>query len=182
MSRSGICIAIGFAALIGLLFVLSAPSQGPTGIGSLASQADIVSRSITIFPDGTGLPKGESTARKGRKIYESRCAPCHGARGEGSPDFPQLAGGVGSLKSKNPVPTVGSYWPYATTLWDYNRRAMPYFNPGSLNTDEIYSVTAFILYLNGIIGEDDVVNEITLPKINMPNRDGFIPDPRPNSR
>jgi S-disulfanyl-L-cysteine oxidoreductase SoxD len=156
----------------------SVSTPTPHRLGKLATPAQIAAQDITVFPDGRGLPPGRGTAREGAGIYAARCAVCHGPRGEGTPNFPQLAGGRGSLTTNTPVLTVGSYWPFATTLWDYTRRAMPYLEPGSLTTSETYAVTAFVLYLNGIVDEDFVLDERTLPHVKMPNRDGFFSDPR----
>jgi S-disulfanyl-L-cysteine oxidoreductase SoxD len=139
---------------------------------------DIAPKNITVFPDGKGLPVGRATAREGRCVYESRCAACHGARGEGVGDFPARSGGRGTLGSSEPVLTVGSYWPYSTTLWDYIHRAMPYPQPGSLTTNDVYGATACVLYLNGIVTEDQSVDQKTLAKIRMPNREGFSADGR----
>jgi mono/diheme cytochrome c family protein len=150
------------------------------GIGSLASSADLAATDLTVFADGRGLPAGRGTAREGRAIFAAQCAACHGSRGEGTSTFPQLVGGVGSLKTDAPALTVGSYWPYATTLWDYTRRAMPYQKPGTLTPSDVYAVTAYLLYMNGIIGEDAVLDQRTLPAVRMPNRDGFIADQRPD--
>lgn len=150
------------------------------GLGRSASPADFAKHDYLVGPKGTGLPKGHGTAKEGRAIYAQSCAACHGLRGEGSNDYPPLVGGKGSLKSDKPLPTVGSYWPYATTVWDYTNRAMPYQNPGTLKPDEVYAVTAYLLALNGIISEDSELNERTLPAVKMPNRDGFVADPRPD--
>jgi cytochrome c len=128
---------------------------------------------ISIPPSGAGLPKGGGTARQGVQVYEQKCQSCHGAKGAGKPADP-LAGGAGTLASKAPLRTVGSYWPYATTLFDYVRRAMPITNPLSLTDEEVYAVSAYVLYLNGIISEDDEMNARTLPLVRMPNRDGFV--------
>jgi S-disulfanyl-L-cysteine oxidoreductase SoxD len=134
-----------------------------------------------VLPDGTGLPKGRGTAVQGAKLYAQQCASCHGSRGEGTNELgPQLVGGIGTLNSKAPVLTVGSYWPYSTSVWDYVHRAIPYPKPGSLTVDETYAITAYILYLNGIVEKDEVLNERSLPAIRMPNRDGFVGDPRPD--
>src|SRR4030095_4128790 len=105
---------------------------------------------------------------------------CHGLHGEGTSDYPALVGGQGTLKSDQPLPTLGSYWPYATTVWDYVNRAMPYQNPGTLKPDEVYALTAFLLALNGIVSPDFELHERTLPAVKMPNRDGLVPDPRPD--
>ena len=128
---------------------------------------------ISIPPSGAGLPAGGGTARQGVQVYEQKCQSCHGAKGAGKPADP-LVGGAGTLASKVPLRTVGSYWPYATTLFDYVRRAMPITNPLSLTDEEVYAVSAYVLYLNGIISEDDQMNARTLPLVRMPNRDGFV--------
>lgn len=149
-------------------------------IGHPATAADFAKHDYLIGPKGTGLPKGRGIALEGRAIYMQSCAACHGLRGEGSNDYPPLVGGQGSLKSDNPLPTLGSYWPYATTVWDYVNRAMPYQNPGTLKPDEVYAVTAYILTINGIVSEAYELNDRTLPAVKMPNRDGFVSDPRPD--
>ncbi|MBP6020650.1 MAG: cytochrome c [Burkholderiaceae bacterium] len=130
---------------------------------------------IDVRPDGKGLPEGSGTVTHGKTVYEQNCLACHGANGkDGIKD--RLAGGQGTLASEKPIKTVGSYWPYATTLFDYIRRAMPYQTPGSLNVDDTYAVTAYILGLNGLLPEDGQLNKETLVKITMPNHDGFIPE------
>lgn len=155
-----------------------APVAGPPG--RTASSAEVRARNLDVSPDGEGLPPGRGGPREGRLVYVSKCAGCHGPGGSGSAVFPPLVGGRGSLASAEPLPTVGSYWPYATTVWDYIRRAMPYEAPGSLTANETYAVTAYILYLNGIIGPHDVLSARTLPDVRMPNRHGFVVDPRPD--
>jgi cytochrome c len=167
--------------LLVALLLARAPRQHH-GIGRAATPEEIRAANLTVLPSGVGLPSGHGTAREGRRLYQSHCAVCHGARGEGQGDYPALAGGVGSLATENPVLTTGSYWPYATSVWDYVRRGMPYDHPGILSPDQVYAITAFVLYLNGITQEDEVLDEKTLPRIRMPNRDGFVPDPRPPDR
>jgi cytochrome c len=130
---------------------------------------------IDVRPDGRGLPKGSGGVSRGREVYTSNCEGCHGKNGQGGIKD-RLAGGIGTLASGKPIKTVGSYWPYATTLFDYIRRAMPYTAPGSLNADDLYAVTAYILNINGILPDDGTLNLSNLPKIKMPNRDGFLPD------
>jgi len=142
-------------------------------LGRTATPAQIAGWDISIQPDGSGLPSGSGTPAKGAAVYEQKCQACHGVRGAGQPNDP-LVGGKGSLASKTPARTIGSYWPYATTIFDYVRRAMPYLQPQSLTNDEVYAVTAYLLRLNGIIGESDEINAQTLPKVSMPNRDNFI--------
>lgn len=150
------------------------------GLGRPGAPAEIKRASISVAPDGTGLPEGRGTAKTGQVVYEAKCAGCHGTKGEGNAAFPQLVGGVGSLATAHPVATIGSYWPYATTVWDYINRAMPYQEAGSLRADEVYGVTAYLLYLNGIVKEGAELNKHTLPKVQMPNRNGFVDDSRPD--
>ena len=149
----------------------SAP-QGPT-LGQSASPEEIAAWDISIPPSGAGLPPGAGTVKQGESVYVSKCQACHGTKGLGKP-ADRVAGGVGSLATANPVRTVGSYWPYATTLFDYIRRAMPTTNPLSLSNDEVYAVSAYILYLNGIVDDNAVMNAQTRPKVKMPNREGFV--------
>jgi cytochrome c len=112
-------------------------------------------------------------------VYDARCTTCHGPNGtEGPQDV--LVGGRGTLAAARPLKTIGSYWPYATTLWDYIRRAMPFDHPGTLTSDEVYATTAYLLFLNGIVGEGDVIDQQTLPRVQMPNHGGFVADPRPD--
>src|SRR5712692_1624535 len=143
-------------------------------LGQTAAPAQIAGWDISIQPDGAGLPSGRGTAARGAVVYEQKCQACHGVKGAGQPND-RLVGGQGTLASKTPVRTIGSYWPYATTVFDYVRRAMPYIQPQSLTDSEVYAVTAYLLSLNGIIGEQDVMNAETLPRVKMPNRDNFIP-------
>ena len=158
-----------------------AMAQAPRyNLGRPATAEELKKRDISVAPDGTGLPPGRGTIAQGREIYNSLCASCHGERGQGVGNYPALVGGQGTLATKNPVLTVGSYWPYATTVWDYIHRAMPYQRPGKLTPNETYAVTGFILYLNGLVDEKMEVTEKSLPQVKMPNRNGFVPDPRPD--
>lgn len=147
-------------------------AEGPN-LGMEATHADIATWDIAIGPDGTGLPPGGATAKQGAEIYRDKCSYCHGAQGEGKP-ADQLAGGGGTLAGDAPVKTVGSYWPYATTLFDYIRRAMPLNEPQSLTNEEVYAVSAHILHLNGLIGPDELLDAQSLPMVKMPNRDNFF--------
>jgi mono/diheme cytochrome c family protein len=142
-------------------------------LGRPATAAQMAGWDISVGPDGVGLPPGGGTAAKGAVVYEQKCQVCHGAKGAGQPND-RLVGGQGTLASKTPVRTIGSYWPYATTVFDYVRRAMPYLQPQSLSDDEVYAVTAYLLNLNGIIGDADEMNARTLPRVAMPNRGSFI--------
>jgi cytochrome c len=146
--------------------------DGPK-LGRPATPEEVKAVDISIPPDGAGLPSGQGTAKQGAAVFMRQCAACHGPKGEGA-IAARLVGGAGTLTGNEPVKTVGSYWQWATTLFDYIRRAMPFSAPLSLKDEEVYAVTAYILNLNGIIGEDDVMNAQTLPKVKMPNRDGFI--------
>ena len=143
-------------------------------LGRVATSDEVAAWDISIDPSGAGLPAGSGNAHQGEAIFAANCVACHGEKGAGKPND-QLVGGQGTLAGdKPPVKTVGSYWPYATTLFDYIRRAMPYYESKSLSDDEVYAVAAYILSLNGIVGEDDVMDAKTLPKVQMPNREGFV--------
>jgi cytochrome c len=148
-------------------------AQELPNLGREVTPGEIVAWDLSIPVDGTGLPPGSGTPGQGAIVYAQKCQSCHGGSGVGGPND-QLVGGHGTLDGPTPVRTVGSYWPYATTVFDYVRRAMPYTEPGSLTDDEAYAVTAYLLHLNGIIGEHDTVNARTLPQVRMPNRDNFI--------
>ena len=150
-------------------------------LGKLATAAQIAGWDISVGPDGVGLPPGSGTAAKGAAVYEQKCQACHGAKGAGQPND-RLVGGHGTLASAAPVRTIGSYWPYATTVFDYVRRAMPYTQPQSLSNDEVYAVTAYLLNLNGIIGDNDEINARTLPSVRMPNQANFIRVYPPSAR
>ena len=148
------------------------PGRAP-GFGQTATAAQIAAWDISIPPSGAGLPAGSGDARAGAKVYVAQCQSCHGPKGVGKP-ADALVGGNGTLASSAPVRTVGSYWPYATTLFDYIRRAMPTTAPGSLTNDDVYAVTAYVLHLNGIIDEAQPMSAKTLAAVKMPNRDGFV--------
>ena len=165
-------------ALGASLSVLQAQSL-TYGLGRAPNEDEIKAWDIAVGPEGKELPPGSGTAADGARIYSAQCAACHGKTGkEGPKDV--LVGGQGTLATSKPVKTIGSYWPYATTIWDYINRSMPYNKPGSLSAKEVYAVTAYVLYLNGIIKEDAPMNAKTLPQVRMPNRDGFIGDARPD--
>ena len=170
-------------SLIGIcaLFALAIQTAGAQtfGLGSEASAEEVQAWDITIGPEGFELPEGSGTAKMGAQVYEVRCKECHGEQGIGG-DQAALVGKPEQLKQAPPVKTVGSFWPYATTLFDYTRRAMPFEEPGTLTDDQVYAVTAYMLFLNGIVGEEEALDRETLPKVVMPNRDGFVPDPRAN--
>ncbi len=155
-------------------------AQSPKyGVGRAPTPDEIRQWAISVRPDGKGLPAGSGTAAEGKEIYATRCSRCHGAHGEGRDSVP-LVGGRGTLNTATPLKTVESYWPYATTLFDYVNRAMPFDKPGTLTTNQVYALTAYVLLLGGIIPENAVIDAKTLPKVQMPNREGFVPDPRPD--
>jgi mono/diheme cytochrome c family protein len=146
--------------------------RGPFGLGRVPSEVEIKAKDIAVGPDGAGLPPGRGTVSAGEQVYQAKCAACHGPTGtEGPRD--KLVG------EKLPVKTIGSFWPYATTVFDYIRRAQPFNQPGSLTDEEVYAVTAWLLFRNQIIAADQVLDADTLPHVRMPNRGGFVPDPRP---
>lgn len=147
------------------------------GLGKPVDAAALKAIDISVGPSGATLPAGSGDAVAGADVYAQKCASCHGADGKSGKGLADpLVGGTGSLTTAKPVKTVGSFWPYATTLFDYTRRAMPLDAPQSLTNDEVYAVSAYVLKLNGIIGETDEMNAETLPKVKMPNRDGFVSD------
>ncbi len=148
-------------------------------VGRPATREEIRDLGTAIAPDGGGLPEGSGTVAAGREVFASRCSKCHGPKGEGDVGA-TLVGGLGTLQTARPLKTVGSFWPYATTVWDYVNRAMPFDQPGLLNPPEVYAVVAYVLNLNGIIRDDEVMDARSLPKVKMPNRDGFVADPRPD--
>jgi cytochrome c len=148
-------------------------------LGQPATADEIRLWNIDVAPSGEGLPPGRGTVSQGAAVYAAKCAKCHGASGTEGP-MDRLVGGRQTLASGAPIKTVGSYWPYPTTLYDYIRRAMPFDAPQSLTPDEVYSLTAWLLHQNGIIAKDVVIDAVTLPAIQMPNRHGFVPDPRPD--
>jgi S-disulfanyl-L-cysteine oxidoreductase SoxD len=182
MSRSLVAVLLGTTLASGVTVAAQAADPAQLGIGRAASPAEIARWDIDVRPDGQGLPEGRGSVRDGQKIYAETCAACHGENGQGKP-ADRLVGGHGTLATNEPVRTVGSFWPYATTLFDYVRRAMPFNAPQSLTADQVYAVTAYILYLNNVVPENTILDADSLPKVLMPNRYGFTsPDPRPDVR
>jgi len=155
----------------------SAPAHAQTGpsLGESVTAEEVAEWDISIAPDGATLPPGQGDAARGEEVYQDRCLRCHGEGAEGGEGLADaLVGGIGSLASDAPVKTVGSYWPYATTLFDYIRRAMPYNRPMSLTNEDVYAITAYILALNDIIEPTQVLDSGSLSKVEMPNRNGFV--------
>ncbi|MGH9680766.1 MAG: c-type cytochrome [Candidatus Acidiferrales bacterium] len=149
-----------------------APSQGPN-LGHTLTPEEIQKENFTILPDGRGLPPGSGGVSAGAAIYAAKCQVCHGPKGEGGP-MERLTGGVGTLASSKPVKTPVSYWPTATTMFDYIRRAMPFTAPESLTNEQVYAVTAYLLSIDGIVPPDATLDAKSLPRVKMPNHDGFI--------
>lgn len=175
-------VALGvLAASTCLMLSEVAFAQTSHGIGRAPSAAEIAAWNIDITPDGRNLPAGQGSVAHGKQVYDAQCASCHGAKGEGAMGD-RLAGGAGTLNTARPVKTVGSYWPYATTLFDYIRRAMPLNAPQSMSNDDVYAVSAYVLHLNGLVPENTVLDGKGLTAVRMPNRDGFVSDPRPDVR
>lgn len=159
--------------------LLAVPAVAQTyGLGRPALPEEIAAWNLDIHPDGTGLPEGQGDAIIGEEIFATKCAACHGDFAEGIGNWPKLAGGMGTLDHKDPLKTVGSYWPYLSTSFDYIRRSMPYGNAGTLTADETYAIVAYILYSNDLIEDDFVLSKETFLDVEMPNADGFILDDR----
>lgn len=179
--RAGLALASLALVAVGCAVVAPAPTGGQRyGLGTPLDERVLAGWNIDVAPDGAGLPPGRGNVAQGRTVYESKCVSCHGEKGVGGPAN-RLAGG--SVKSRPQVKTVGSFWPHATTIYDYVNRAMPWDRPQSLAPDEVYAVTAYLLFINGIVPESATLDAVSLPRVRMPNRDGFNPvDPRPDTR
>ncbi len=174
-------LGIGALLLCGPGFAADPAQEMTYGFGSTATPAEL-RRFVSPLPDGRGLPEGSGSVEQGRAIYQAQCLACHGEQLQGGLGD-RLIGGRGTLvnsdPTKAPVKTVESYWPYATTLFDYVKRAMPMVSPGSLSNDEVYAVTAYVLSQAKIVAPDAVLGKDSLAQVQMPNRDGFVPDARP---
>ncbi|MFW7347395.1 MAG: c-type cytochrome [Pigmentiphaga sp.] len=170
-----IAAGIGFCAAL----VPAASQAGYENLGRHLSKEELAGWDIDVSIDGKGLPRGKGTVSQGEKVYQAMCVACHGVKLEGGLG-PALAGGVGSLTTDKPLKTIGSYWPYATTLFDYIRRAMPFQAPQSMSNDDVYGVTAYLLHKNGILPANATVDAASLAKVKMPNRDNFYVDDRPD--
>jgi S-disulfanyl-L-cysteine oxidoreductase SoxD len=172
-------LVASFLALSGAAF---AAPPGHYGYGAPATADQIAGWDIDARPDGVGLPPGSGSAEKGANVYAEQCTPCHGTFGEGEGRYPKLAGGEGTLTGERPEPSVGSYWPFAVTLFDYINRAMPFQAPHSLSSDDVYALTAYVLHINNIVANNFIADRDSLPKVKMPNHDNFIwQDPRPDT-
>jgi cytochrome c5 len=184
MKRSMNITAAGIAGLlVSAAMTAAVAADRPFGLGTLATADEVAGWDIDVRPDGVGAPVGSGDAVTGEEVFAERCASCHGDFGEGVDNWPVLAGGRGTLTSHDPVKTVGSYWPYVSTAYDYIYRAMPFGEAQSLTYDETYSVVAYILYMNDVIADDFVLSNENIGTLKMPNRDGFLlPDPRPDGQ
>ncbi len=181
MSRS---VSLIIASLLLASPVLAQDKKAPPrsyGIGQVATPAQIAGWDIDVRPDGVGAPAGKGSVKDGEKIYLDRCAACHGEFGESAGRWPQLAQGKGTLASNDPVKTVGSYFPYLSSVFDYVRRAMPFGDAQSLSNDELYAVVAFVLNLNDIVDDKFVLSKETWSQVKMPNENGFYDDDREKS-
>jgi len=172
-SREILKLSLLLPLLISACNAVSSSSSTPPRLGQPVVEAQLSRFDYIIEPDGNGLPAGNGNATQGRVVFNNRCQSCHGAEGEGANPSLRLVGGdMHSVET--PLRTVGSFWPHATTVFDYVRRAMPADAPKSLSDDEVYQVTAYILFLSGIIDETETLDKLSLPEVRMPNRDGFI--------
>jgi len=172
-----------FAAATLIIALASMPAlAGKFNLGHDVSPEQIAGWDIDVRPDGTGLPEGSGTVAQGEEIFLEKCAACHGDFAEGVDRWPVLAGGAGTLKSEDPVKTLGSYWPYLSTGYDYINRAMPYGDAQSLESDEVYALLAYILYMNDVVKDEDFeLSKANFLDVKMPNADGFIEDSRPDT-
>jgi len=168
-------LSAAFACALALGAVAPAVAQ-QAGLGKPIAESDIKQWDIAVLPDGSNLPPGSGTPAQGAKIYAVKCSACHGDAGKGgvTPYFPALVGGRPLTDGIDTVKTIANYYAYPTTIFDYVRRAMPYNMPRTLSDDEVYALTAYILSLNKLIGDDAVMDAKTLPQVKMPNRDNFI--------
>lgn len=173
-SRKTILLVLGFALAAGPALA------GKLGIGREATQAEIAAWDIDVRPDGQGLPEGKGDVATGEEVFQEKCAACHGEFGEGIDRWPVLAGGQDSLKSDDPVKTIGSYWPYLSTVYDYVYRAMPFGDAQSLTADETYAILAYLLNLNDIVDDDFELTKENFASIRLPNEKGFTEDNRPD--
>ncbi|MGI9508068.1 MAG: c-type cytochrome [Geminicoccaceae bacterium] len=181
-TRAGGYLTVVVGVVVALVAGTAAAEENGLPFGRAALPEEIAAWDIDIRPDGIGLPSGSASAADGETLYYERCAACHGEFGEGVDRWPVLMGGFDTLTDDRPEKTVGSYWPYTSTLWDYIHRAMPFGEAQSLTDDEVYAVSLYVLYMNDIVALDEVYDQDGFAAIAMPNKDGFfMPDPRPDT-
>jgi len=178
------CLTVAVGAVVGFMMTSALAGAEDNGLpfGRAALQEEVAAWDIDIRPDGAGLPQGSASAEDGEELFYDRCAACHGEFGEGVDRWPVLMGGFDTLTDDRPEKTVGSYWPYSSTLWDYIHRAMPFGEAQSLTDEEVYAVSLYVLYLNDLVELDAVYDQDSFASIEMPNAGGFLmPDPRPDT-
>ncbi len=180
MSKSRNAVILLTVLVAGAVSVGLAAAE-PLGLGRPALAEEVDAWNLDVSPDGTGLPAGSGDVATGEEIYLDNCASCHGDFAEGLDNWPSLSGGEGTLDREDPVKTVGSYWPYLSTLWDYIHHSMPFGNAQTLTADETYAITAYLLYSNGLVEDDFVLSNENFGEIQMPNAEGFIVDDRPET-
>ena len=172
-------LLLGTACLVATAQASDAAAGGKLGIGRVATPEEVAAWDIDVRPDGQGLPEGRGTVSEGMAIYDENCASCHGDFGEAIDRWPVLAGGQGTLEAERPEKTIGSYWPYLSTVYDYVRRAMPFGNARSLSDDDVYALTAYLLYLNDLVDDEDFeLSKENFTSIKLPNEENFIDDDR----
>lgn len=182
MSKSLKFAALALAGMLAAAGVAEAAGAKKFGLGRAATTEEVKAWDIDVRPDGQGLPEGKGSVGQGEKVYAEKCAVCHGDFGEGVDRWPVLVGGKGTLKGHDPVKTIGSYWPYASTVFDYIKRAMPFGNAQSLTNDEVYAITAYLLYMNEVIKDDKfVLSKENFTTVKMPNEKNFVDDARPDT-
>lgn len=170
-------------ALIVTLGLIVPATAEQFGLGRPATSDEIAAWNVDVRPDGLGLPVGSGSVLDGEEIFGERCASCHGDFGEGVDRWPVLAGGEGTLQDDRPQKTIGSYWPYLSTLYDYVHRAMPFGEARSLEADEVYAIVAYLLYMNDVVADEDfVLSKENFTDVEMPNAGGFVEDPRPDTK
>lgn len=168
-----ICLALTVALPFGAAAAADLTTAKAPHLGKPMTGSEIAKWNRTVFPNGRGLPPGHGTAKEGRALYAQKCARCHGSHGEGA-TAEDLIGAPTPPTSDEPNKTIGAYWPFATTVFDFISRSMPPAAPGSLSADETYAITAYLLAANKVIRDDEVIDEKTLPNVRMPNRNGFV--------
>lgn len=170
-----------FIASAALAALVTPALAGSFNLGREATPDEVAAWDIDVRPDGTGLPEGKGTVAEGEEVFAEQCASCHGDFGEGVDRWPVLAGGQDTLKSDRPVKTIGSYWPYLSTVWDYINRAMPFGHAQSLEPDQVYAITAYLLHMNDLVDADFELSKENFTSVRLPNEANFIDDPRPDT-